>query len=162
MQFGVGFHISILHMTAEGLASLNSLVTDTYDVAKVLTLSFESNSYLTGVTTAKLCWHLLNMSVIFMIDWNVWLFFAFKIAILYILWWMPSHSIDDNSTLVQIMAWCHKVTSHYLNQCLLMPHGITRPQWVNITGLYGCADQFIWLSNIYMVHDCNTVYLLPF
>ena len=24
---------------------------------------------------------------------------------------------DDKSTLVQVMAWCHHATSHYLNQC---------------------------------------------
>ena len=41
---------------------------------------------------------------------------------------------DDKSTLVQLMAWCHQATSHYLNQCWpksLPPYGVTRPQWVN-------------------------------
>ena len=38
------------------------------------------------------------------------------------------------STLVQVMAWCHQATSHYLSQCwprFMSPHGVTRPQWVN-------------------------------
>ena len=38
------------------------------------------------------------------------------------------------STLVKVMAWCHKATSHYLNQCWprsLMPYGITIPQWID-------------------------------
>ena len=40
---------------------------------------------------------------------------------------------DDESTLVQVMAWCHQATSHYLSQCwprYMSPYGVTRPQWV--------------------------------
>ena len=48
--------------------------------------------------------------------------------------WMPLRDFTDNqSTLVQVMAWCHQATSHYLSQCWprsLSPSGITRPQWV--------------------------------
>ena len=29
--------------------------------------------------------------------------------------WMSLDLTDDNSTLVQVMAWCHQATSHYLN-----------------------------------------------
>ena len=55
---------------------------------------------------------------------------SFKIA----LKWMTLDFTDDKSTLVQVMAWCHQVTSHYLSQCWtrsMSPYGITRPQWVN-------------------------------
>ena len=48
--------------------------------------------------------------------------------------WMPLDVTDGKSTLVQVMAWCRKATSHYLNQCwprYLSPCGITKPQWVN-------------------------------
>ena len=47
--------------------------------------------------------------------------------------WMPLGFTDDQSTLVQVMAWCRQATSHYLNQCWSRsptPHGVTRPQWV--------------------------------
>ena len=40
---------------------------------------------------------------------------------------------DDKSTLVQVMAWCHQATSHYLSQrwsSFLSPYVITRPQSV--------------------------------
>ena len=40
---------------------------------------------------------------------------------------------DDQSILVQVMAWCRQATSHYLSQCWprsLSPYGFTRPQWV--------------------------------
>ena len=50
-----------------------------------------------------------------------------------VLRWMSLDLIDDKSTLVQVMAWCHQATSHYLNQCWprsLLPYGFTRPQWV--------------------------------
>ena len=45
-------------------------------------------------------------------------------------WWV---------TLVQVMAWCHQATSHYLSQCWprsLSPYGVTRPQWVNPTSIF--------------------------
>ena len=48
--------------------------------------------------------------------------------------WMPLDLTDDKSTLVQVMAWCHQATSHYLSQCCprsMSSNGITRPQWVN-------------------------------
>ena len=41
---------------------------------------------------------------------------------------------DDQSTLVQVMAWCRQATSHYLSQCWprsLSPYGVIRPQWVH-------------------------------
>ena len=47
---------------------------------------------------------------------------------------MPQNSFHDKSTLVQVMAWCCRATSHYLNQCWHrsgLPYSITRPQWVN-------------------------------
>ena len=50
------------------------------------------------------------------------------------LWWMPQDLTDDKSTLVQVMAWCHQATSHYLSQCWLSsfsPYGVPRPQWVH-------------------------------
>ena len=48
--------------------------------------------------------------------------------------WMSLDLTDDKSTLVQVMAWCHQATSHYMSQCWLRslsPYGITRPEWVN-------------------------------
>ena len=47
--------------------------------------------------------------------------------------WMPLDFTDDKSILVQVMAWCHQATSHYLSQCWprsLSPYGVIRPQWV--------------------------------
>ena len=47
--------------------------------------------------------------------------------------WIPQNSIDDKSTLVQVMAWCRQATSHYLSQRWarsMLPYGITRPRWV--------------------------------
>ena len=50
---------------------------------------------------------------------------------------MPLDLIDDESTLVQVMAWWRQATSHYLSQCWprsMSPNGVTRPQWVNYNG----------------------------
>ena len=49
--------------------------------------------------------------------------------------WMSLDFTDDQSTLVQVMAWCCQATIHYLSQCWprsLPPYGVTRPQWVNL------------------------------
>ena len=58
--------------------------------------------------------------------------------------WMSLGCTDDQSTLVQVMAWCRQATSHYLSQCWprsLSPYGATRPQWVkDITPLLECFD----------------------
>ena len=46
---------------------------------------------------------------------------------------------DDKSTLVQVMAWCHQATSHYLSHCWprsVLPYGITRSQWVKAIQTY--------------------------
>ena len=51
----------------------------------------------------------------------------------FLLMWIPDF-INDKSTLVQVMTWCHQAPSHYLNQCWVRsvtPYSITRPQWVN-------------------------------
>ena len=43
-------------------------------------------------------------------------------------------SLNDKSTLVQVVAWCHQAPSHYLSQCWprwMSPYGFTRPQWGN-------------------------------
>ena len=48
--------------------------------------------------------------------------------------WMSLDFTDDQSELVQVMAWCCQATSHYLSQWWprsLSPYGVTRPQWVN-------------------------------
>ena len=42
--------------------------------------------------------------------------------------------IDDKSTLIQAMAWCHQAMSHYLSQFWtrsMSPYGVIRPQGVN-------------------------------
>ena len=59
----------------------------------------------------------------------------FKSSYVNVLRWTPQNLTDDKSTLVQVMAWCHQATSHYLNQFwsrFSTPYGVTRPQCVNI------------------------------
>ena len=61
-----------------------------------------------------------------MIDgWGI----SFEIAVM----WMTLDFTDDQSILVQVIAWCRQATSHYLSQCWprsLSSYGVTRPQWV--------------------------------
>ena len=44
--------------------------------------------------------------------------------------WMSLHVTDVKASSVQVMAWCHQATSHYLYQCWprsVVPYGTTRP-----------------------------------
>ena len=68
--------------------------------------------------------------------------------------------VDDNWALVQVMAWYHQATSHYLSPCChrsVTWYGITRPQWVNITFMF--PSQFFkktfsdFLSNISICYN---------
>ena len=66
-----------------------------------------------------------------------------------VLIWMSLDFTDDQSTLVQVMAWCRQATSHYLGQCWprsLSPYGVTRPQWVNMwqSITWTKSDQVVW------------------
>ena len=68
--------------------------------------------------------------LIFVIDWSI----GWSISYEYALRQVSVDLSNDNSTLVQVMAWCYQATSHYLSQCWpssLSPYGITRPHWVN-------------------------------
>ena len=74
-------------------------------------------------------------------EWNL-RFIIFKWSLVIAGWgisheialmWMSLDLTDDQSTLVQVMAWCCQTASHYLSQCWprsLSPYGVTRPQWV--------------------------------
>ena len=64
--------------------------------------------------------------------------FGISVIIYQVLWCTPRcmlhYLTDEESTLVQVMAWCHQAPSHYLIRCWpssMSPYGITRPQWVN-------------------------------
>ena len=85
------------------------------------------NSLSPGMFEWKFRWE--NFKIISVID--VWGIFS-EVA----LRWMPLDLSDNESTLVQVMAWCRQATSHYLSQCWprsLSPYGVTRPQWVNVS-----------------------------
>ena len=74
---------------------------------------------------------------------------SFEIALI----WMSLDFTNDQSTLVQVMAWCRQATSHYLSQCWprsLSPYGVTRSEWVNVsdveTRIFGKTRPLNWLA----------------
>ena len=72
-------------------------------------------------------WRYIIFNRIIVIDgWGI----SCEIALI----WMSLDFTDDQSALVQVMAWCRQATSHYLSQCWpksLLLYGVTRPEWVN-------------------------------
>ena len=60
---------------------------------------------------------------------------------------------QGQSTLVQVMAWCHEAPCHYLIQCWpssMAPYGVTNSQWVNTlrprqNGRHFADDIFKWI-----------------
>ena len=67
--------------------------------------------------------------------------------------WM-SPDLTVKSTLVQVMAWCHQATSHYLSQCwpsFISSYGMKKLQWVNaqpVSATFSLAvepDSAAWL-----------------
>ena len=73
--------------------------------------------------------HVILKQILVIDGWDI----SCEIALIY----MSRDFTDDQSTLVQVMDWCHQATSHYLSQCWptsLSPYGVTRPQWVNWLG----------------------------
>ena len=47
--------------------------------------------------------------------------------------WLSVNLTKEKSTSVQVITWCHRATSHYLNPCWprsTSPYGFIQPQWV--------------------------------
>ena len=88
--------------------------------------------WVNSLAPGKFAWNFryIILKRILMIDgWGI----SCEIALIWIL-----DFTDDKSTLVQVMAWCHQATSHYLSHCWprsLSPYGVTRPHWVSSFGL---------------------------
>ena len=79
--------------------------------------------------------------------------------------WMSLGFTDDQSTLVQVMAWCRQATSHYLSQWWprsMSPYGVTRPQWVKITATSSTSnisDFLLYLHNPIIINTAPSHYL---
>ena len=96
------------------------------------------NSLAPGKFEGKLR-HVIFKQILVIDGWGI----SCEIALI----WITLDFTDDQSTLVQVMAWCRLATSHYLCQCWprsLSPYGVTRPQWVNQCWLVIC--EVLWHS----------------
>ena len=71
--------------------------------------------------------HVIFKQILVIDSWGI----SCEIAVI----WMSLGFTDDQSTLVEVMAWCRQATGHYLSQCWprsQSPYGVTRPYWVLI------------------------------
>ena len=66
--------------------------------------------------------------------------------------WMPQIRIDDESALIQVLAWYRQVTSHYLTRCwpnTVSWYGVTRALWIDA-----------WLNSTMSCFDGLTFFIL--
>ena len=80
--------------------------------------------------------------------------------------WMPQDLTDDKSTLVQVMAWCRRATSHYLNRCWprspTLYYDVTMPQWVKMGGCFfalGSYHEFMVTLTRTVIKDASYLFL---
>ena len=101
------------------------------DLAKIFyamwKIDFHADIYLNSLAPGKFEWnfrHAIFKQILVIDGWGI----SCEIALI----WMSLDFTDDQSTLVQVMAWCRQATSHYLVLCWprsLLAYGVTRPQW---------------------------------
>ena len=122
-------------------------------------LLWESDFLFISLAPGKFEWNLryLIFKWISVIDgWGI----SCEIALI----WMSLDWTDDQSTLVQVMAWCCQATSHYLSQCWLRslsPYGVTRPQWVKYCiKLKHSNEKYCiclwWYWRIFYIKSCDS------
>ena len=93
-----------------------------------------------SLTPGKFEWnfrHVIFKQILVIDGWGI----SCEIALI----WMSLDFTDDQSTLIQVMAWCCQTPSHYLSQCWLRslsPYDFTKPQWVNSLGPGRCGWNF--------------------
>ena len=86
------------------------------------------NTILNSLTPGKFEWnfrYVIFKQLLMIYGWGI----SWEIA----RWSMSLDFTDDQSTSVQVMAWCRQATSHYLRQCWprsMSPYGVTRLQCV--------------------------------
>ena len=85
--------------------------------------------------------------------------------------WMPYNTLDERSTLAQVMAWCRQATSHYLSKHWprsMLSYDATKPQWVKLLSCIGwfilgklwllmpwSLDHFITRSSAIIMGSCT-------
>ena len=77
--------------------------------------------------------------------------------------WLSLDFSDDESTLVQVMAWCRQAPSHYLSHCWprsVSPYGIIRPQWVNVWCTRHCFHFFSSYMLLYFFFRMQLMYYI--
>ena len=88
--------------------------------------SVDKSALVNSLAPGKFQWnfrHVISRQILVIVGWGI----SCEIAII----WMALDFTDYQSTLVQVMAWCHQATSHYLSQCWprsLSLYSVTRPQ----------------------------------
>ena len=96
-----------------------------YHVVKYLKLIYlKLRSHMRGAVAGGF-WYVIFNLILVIDGWGI----CCDIALI----WMSIDFTDDLSALVQVMAWCHQATSHYLSKCWprsLSLYGVTRPEWV--------------------------------
>ena len=95
--------------------------------------------------------HVIFKQILVIDSWGI----SCEIALI----WMSLDFTDDQSTLVQVMAWCRQATNHCLSQYWprsLSPYGVIRPQWVNQNSTKPNKTMCMFYGNTIFMAQCKT------
>ena len=102
-----------------------------WQLRRAVRSSQQGSWHVNSLAPGKLAWNFRQVIFKQILVFNGW-GIPCEIALI----WKSLDFTDDQSTLVQVMAWCHPAASHNLSQCwhgFLLPYCVTLPQWVNIS-----------------------------
>ena len=78
----------------------------------ISSIIFKTTQHVNSLAPGKFEWNfreIIFKQILVIHGWGI----SCEIALI----WMSLDFTDDQSTLVQVMVWCHQATSHYLSQC---------------------------------------------
>ena len=88
-------------------------------------------------------WPLGDLNAILKMDFSNLLIGIFRSSHDNALGWMPHDLTDDNSELVQVMAWCHQAPSHYLSWCWTSSMSIDLTHCGPVMQYFGSAQHVV-------------------
>ena len=124
-----------------------------------LFVSSVSSSIIIGLITVWLAPGRLEWNLWQLIFKLIWVTAGWHISCEIALRWMSLDLTGDKSTLVQVLAWCHQATGHYLSKWwpgILLPYDVTKPPWVKTVNILIMAtESYYFISTPGWFYKCS-------